>query len=81
MLETLIDGAHGIDIHAGRLSQLAQTGETLARPESPVAYLGSQRPCDLDPDRHFGVAVDHDAKSSRIAHLEPLGHALTIALR
>jgi len=65
VLEALVDAAHGVDVDAGRLGDLAQPGEALPGLERAVADARAQRPRELHANRDLGVAVDGQIQPAR----------------
>jgi hypothetical protein len=66
LLEPLVDGADGVDVHAGRLGHLAQAGQALSGLELTVADTGSERPRELHADGYLGGAIDREVQRRRL---------------
>ena len=65
LLEALVDGAHGVQVHADRLGQLAQPGRRWPA-RTALADARAQRPRELHADRHLGVAIDRERSERRL---------------
>jgi hypothetical protein len=62
LLKPLVDRANGVGVHAERVGEVAQPGETVSGTEPAIPYTSPQSPRKLHSNWNVGVAIDLDVE-------------------